>query len=260
MQTEFPEWNVWLTSISEQWAVMALAGPKARDILSDLVEGIDISNEAMPHMSVREGKIAGIPTRLFRVSFSGELGFEINVPADYGEALMRVLADRVKEADGCLYGTETMHVLRAEKGFIIVGQDTDGTLTPKDAGVGWAVSKKKADFVGKLGLQRPDLVAKGSKQLVGLLTEDPNEVLEEGAQVVLDPNQTVPIKMIGHVSSSYWSENLGRSIAIATVIDGPEKMDETVHVSKIFGDDLSFVKAKISSMIFLDPDGERTNA
>jgi sarcosine oxidase subunit alpha len=259
LQTEFPQWDVWATSISEQWAVLAVAGPKAREIIEDLVEGIDLSNEAFPHMSVREGKIAGLPTRLFRVSFSGELGFEINVPADYGSALMELLADRVLEAGGCLYGTETMHVLRAEKGFIIVGQDTDGTLTPNDAGVGWAVSKKKEDFVGKRGLQRPDLLEQDRKMLVGLLTSDPDEVLEEGAQLVFDTEQETPMKMVGHVTSSYWSENLGRSIAMATLTGGMSHENETVFVSKIEGEDLSFVEATVSSPIFYDSKNERTN-
>ena len=106
-------------------------------------------------------------------------------------------------------------MLRAEKGYIIVGQDTDGTLTPDDAGLTWAIGKAKPDFVGKRSLARPDMVAKGRKQLVGLLTDDPKAVLQEGAQIVADPNQPKPMTMLGHVTSSYWSEALGRSIAMA---------------------------------------------
>ena len=143
-------------------------GPNARKLIEPLVEGIDLSKEAFPHMAVREGKICGVPTRLFRVSFSGELGFEINVPAHYGRAVWETLFEAGQHYGITPYGTETMHVLRAEKGFIIVGQDTDGTVTPFDAGMPWAVSKKKKDFVGKRSLARPDLIAGGRKQLVGL--------------------------------------------------------------------------------------------
>jgi sarcosine oxidase subunit alpha len=123
-----------------------------------------------------------------------------------------------------------MHVLRAEKGYIIVGQDTDGTLTPDDAGLGWAVGKKKADFVGRRSIARPDIVKAGRKQFVGLLTEDPTLVLEEGAQIVLDPGAPIPVPMIGHVTSSYWSEALGRSIALAVVAGGRGRIGKTLFV------------------------------
>ncbi len=253
LQTEFPELNVWLTSVSEQWAVIAVQGPKARDIIEPFVEGIDISNEAFPHMSVAEGKFCGVPTRLFRVSFTGEVGFEINVPADYGASVFEAVWKRAESFGACLYGTETMHVLRAEKGYIIVGQDTDGTLTPDDANYGWAVSKKKTDFVGIRGLKRPDLVKEGRKQLVGLLTKDPNEVLEEGAQIVANPNQPKPMTMLGHVTSSYWSENLGRSIAIAMVAGGRARMGETLYVPMPD----KTIAVEVTDMVFFDKEGGR---
>ncbi len=117
LQTEFPHLRVWLTSASEQWAVIAVQGPKARDIIAPLVEGIDVSNAALPHMSVREGKICGVPTRLFRMSFTGEAGFEVNVPADYGQAVWEAIWQRAEAVGACAYGTEAMHILRAEKGL-----------------------------------------------------------------------------------------------------------------------------------------------
>ena len=216
LQTEFPALDVWLTSTTEQWAVIALNGPNARKLIEPLVEDIDLSPEAFPHMAVREGRICGVETRLFRVSFTGELGFEINVPAAYGKALWELLLELGQAYQITPYGTETMHVLRAEKGYIIVGQDTDGTVTPYDAGMGWAVGKNKTDFVGKRSLARPDIVANGRKHLVGLLTSDPEIILEEGAQIVARPDEKIPMKMIGHVTSSYWSNNLGRSIGAIT--------------------------------------------
>ncbi|ACM37716.1 MULTISPECIES: sarcosine oxidase subunit alpha [Rhizobium/Agrobacterium group] len=253
LQTEFPELNVWLTSASEQWAVIAVQGPKAREIIEPFVEGIDISNEAFPHMSVAEGKFCGVPTRLFRVSFTGEVGFEINVPSDYGASVFEAVWKRAETMGACLYGTETMHVLRAEKGYIIVGQDTDGTLTPDDANYGWAVSKKKTDFVGIRGLKRPDLVQEGRKQLVGLKTKDPIEVLEEGAQIVANPNQPKPMTMLGHVTSSYWSENLGQSIAIATVAGGRARMGETLYVPMPD----KTIAVEVTDMVFYDKEGSR---
>ncbi|MCZ4261641.1 sarcosine oxidase subunit alpha [Limimaricola sp. G21655-S1] len=253
LQTEWPDLDVWLTSTTEQWATVALNGPKAREVLVGLVEGCDISAEAFPHMSVAECRVAGFPARLFRLSFTGELGFEINVPARHGLALWEALMQAGEPHGITAYGTETMHVLRTEKGFIIVGQDTDGTVTPEDAGLGWAIGKAKPDFVGKRSLARPDLVAPGRKQLVGLLTEDGAVKLEEGAQIVLDPGQPKPMKMVGHVTSSYHSATLGRSIAMALIEGGRDREGETVHVPMPEG----VVRAKITSTAFYDPDGDR---
>ncbi|WP_102108661.1 sarcosine oxidase subunit alpha [Oceaniglobus roseus] len=253
LQTEWPDLDVWLTSTTEQWAVAALNGPKARTVLDGLVEGLDISNEAFPMMSVADCTVAGIPARLFRLSFTGELGYEINVPARHGRALWEALMEAGKAHGITPYGTETMHVLRAEKGFIIVGQDTDGTVTPDDAGLDWAIGKAKPDFVGKRSLARPDLVAQGRRQLVGLLTQDGKVRLDEGAQIVDDPNQPTPMKMIGHVTSSYHSATLGRSIAMAVIENGRARMGETVHVPTGKGVEA----AVIASAVFYDPEGGR---
>jgi sarcosine oxidase subunit alpha len=216
-QTEWPDLDVWLTSTTEQWAVIALQGPNARRVLETLVEGIDISAAAWPHMSVGRGRICGVPMLLFRVSFTGELGFEINVPADFGLAVWEAVYAAGQAHGVTEYGTETMHVLRAEKGYIIVGQDTDGTVTPDDAGLAWAIGKNKADFVGKRSLERPSMKAATRRQLVGLRTRDPRVVLEEGAQVAATPGQKPPMELIGHVTSSYASSVLGHSIALAVI-------------------------------------------
>ena len=255
LQTEFPDWKVRLTSTSEQWAVIAVQGPKAREIIAPLVEGIDLSPEGMPHMSIREGKICGVPTRLMRVSFTGELGFEINVPADYGRSVWEAVYERGAPLGMVPYGTESMHVMRAEKGFIIVGQDTDGTVTPEDAGVGWAIGRKKADFVGIRGLKRSDLTREGRRQLVGLKTADPKKVLEEGAQIVADPNQPIPMKMIGFVTSSYWSQVLGHSIALALVEDGRALMGQTLHVPM----QNETIAVEVTGTVFYDIEGGRVN-
>ncbi|WP_061935739.1 sarcosine oxidase subunit alpha [Aureimonas sp. AU22] len=256
LQTEFPDLKVWLTSTTEQWSVIALNGPNARNLLEPLIEGIDLSEEAFPHMSIAEGKICGVPTRLFRMSFTGERGYEVNVPSRYGRAIWEKLIEAGKPFGITPYGTETMHVLRAEKGYIIVGQDTDGTLTPDDAGLGWAIGKQKPDFVGKRSLTRPDMLKADRKQLVGLLTEDPKTILEEGAQIVLDPDQPIPMKMVGHVTSSYWSVALNRSIALAVVEGGKGRMGETVHVP-MPGETL---RATVTGTVFFDPENKRLSA
>ncbi|MBC8130461.1 MAG: sarcosine oxidase subunit alpha, partial [Rhizobiaceae bacterium] len=253
LQTEFPHLKVWLTSITEQWATIAIQGPKAREVVTPHVGGIDISPEAFAHMSVATGTFMGVPCRLFRVSFTGEEGFEINVPSNHGRAVWDALRELGRPHGLEPYGTEAMHVLRAEKGYIIIGQETDGTVTPADVQLGWAVSKKKADFVGKRGLQRPDLVRMGRKQLVGLLAKNPLAVLEEGAQIVAEPNQPVPMTMIGHVTSSYWSETLGRSIALALVEDGPALKGKTLFVPM----PKETVPVEVTAPIFFDPEGER---
>ncbi|MCP4383633.1 MAG: sarcosine oxidase subunit alpha [Hyphomicrobiales bacterium] len=253
LQTEWPDLNVWLTSTTEQWATIALNGPNARNLLLPFVEGQDMSDETFPHMSVSECTVAGFPARLFRISFSGELGFEVNVPARYGRVLWETLWKAGRKYDICPYGTETMHVLRAEKGFIVVGQDTDGTVTPDDCGLSWAVGKKKTDFVGMRSLSRPDIVAPGRKQLVGLLTRDPKTVLEEGAQIVADPRQPLPMKMLGHVTSSYWSETLGRSVALAVVQDGRDRLGESLYVP-MPGED---IEAEVTGPVFYDPENDR---
>ncbi len=252
LQTEWPDLNVWLTSTTEQWSTIALNGPNAAKLLAPLVEGIELTEESFPHMSCAECTVAGMPARLFRVSFTGEIGFEVNVPAPLGRKLWETLWEAGQPYGITAYGTETMHVLRAEKGYIIVGQDTDGTVTPYDAAMGWAVGKNKPDFVGKRGLARPDLVAKGRRHLVGLLTEDRSK-LEEGAQIVFDAKQPIPMKMVGHVTSSYHSDAVGQPIALALVEGGHERMGETVYIPM----PERTIAAKITGMVFVDPENTR---
>lgn len=256
LQAEWPELKAWQTSTTEHWAVIAVQGPKARETLLPLVEGIDLSAEAFPHMAVRTGRVAGIETRLFRVSFTGEMGFEANIPASHGLAVWEAIFAGAQKHGGCAYGTEAMHILRAEKGYIITGLETDGTMTPDDVGLGWAIGKTKHDFVGKRGLARPDLLAAGRKQLVGLQTLDPAIVPEEGAQITAKPNPARGSAALGHVTSAYWSETCGRSIALAVIVDGRARIGETVHIPMPSGP----IAVKIIAPIFHDPKGERLNA
>jgi sarcosine oxidase subunit alpha len=253
LQTEWPELQVWLTSTTEQWAVIAVQGPHSRRVLQALVPDMDLSAAAMPHMSVAHGAICGVPALLFRVSFTGELGFEVNVPADYALAVWEAIYQAGAAHGISAYGTEAMHVLRAEKGYIIVGQETDGTATADDVGLGWAVSKLKPDFVGKRSLARPAMSAPDRRQLVGLLTSDPQLVLEEGTQVMQAAGQRPPARPIGHVTSSYHSAVLQRSIALAMVAAGRSRIGQTLCVAGADGD----VPVQVTSPVFYDPEGKR---
>jgi sarcosine oxidase subunit alpha len=255
VQTEWTELDVWLTSTTEQWSVIAIQGPNARKVLEPLVEGVDICAKALPHMSVVHGKICGVPMLLFRVSFTGELGFEVNVPSDYGLAVWEAIHQAGQQHGLTEYGTEAMHVMRAEKGYIIVGQDTDCTVTPDDAGLSWAIGKSKEDFVGKRSLMRPAMSAPDRKQLVGLATVDPQVVLEEGAQVAPEAGLKPPFKPIGHITSSYHSPILKRSIALAMINGGRARMGQTLYVSMPGGD----IPVQVTSPVFYDSEGSRLN-
>ncbi|HEY6822937.1 MAG TPA: aminomethyltransferase family protein, partial [Steroidobacteraceae bacterium] len=256
LQTEWSDLSVWLTSTTEQWAVIALQGPNSRRILAGLVD-VDIGAAALPHMGAVCGHVCGVPMRLFRVSFTGELGFEINVPADFGTGVWERVWAAGEPQGLTAYGTETMHVLRAEKGYIIVGQDTDGTVTPEDVGLAWAIGRDKADFVGKRSLQRPALRSPERRQLVGLLTANPQRVLEEGAQVLSGPDPQPPVRPLGHVTSSYHSATLGRSVAMALIARGRARVGESLYGPLESGE---VVAAQVASPVFYDPKGARLNA
>jgi sarcosine oxidase, subunit alpha len=253
LQCEYPEMKVYCTSVTEQWATVAINGPMGRRLLGDLTTDIPLDNDSFPFMSVREGHVAGIPARVFRISFTGDLSFEVNVPSSYGHALWTALLAAGEKYQVTPYGTETMHVLRAEKGFVIVGQETDGAITPQDLGMSWIVSKQKADFFGKRSFARPDTARPDRKHLVGLLTENPSEVLPEGGQIVAELEDKPPMAMLGHVTSSYYSPNVGRSIAMALVKNGRNRMGDTVYVP--LAD--RTIRAKVTEPKFYDLEGKR---
>ena len=235
LQTEWPELQIYLTSVTEQWAVVSLCGPNSLDLMREMVEDLDPNPDTFPFMTWKEARIEGVPVRVFRISFTGELSYEINIPATYGLWLWERIMAAGAKYNITPYGTEGMHLLRAEKGYIIVGQDTDGTVTPHDLRMDWIV-KKKADFIGKRSLSCADIAKPGRKQLVGLLTDDTQTVLEEGAQIIATPEEgTPPVPMLGHVTSSYFSPNLNRSIALALVKGGGDMMGRHVYVSDADG-------------------------
>jgi sarcosine oxidase subunit alpha len=257
LQTEWDQLRVHCTSVTEQWVTFPVVGPRSRDVIGAVFGEVDVSNEAFPFMTWRDTALGGVPVRLARISFSGELAFEVYVSPWYAVALWQRLLEAGRGYGITPYGTETMHVLRAEKGYPIIGQDTDGTVTPQDLGLGWAVSKKKPDFAGKRSFARAANQDPLRKQLVGLLPVDRQTVLPEGSQIVefraggqLPPP---PVPMLGHVTSSYRSAELGRPFALALVQGGRSRIGEVVHVPVHD----ALVPVEVTGSVLVDPEGAR---
>ena len=255
LQTEWPHLQVYLTSVTEQFGTISLNGPNARKVMQKISPLHDFSKENFPHMSFQNVDIDNVSCRVMRISFTGELCYEINVPSSYANSAWKKCIEAGEEFNITPYGTEAMHVLRAEKGFIIVGQETDGSTTPIDLDMDWIISKKKYDFIGKRALSRSDTIKKDRKQLVGILTKDPNEILEEGAQLV-EKESKLPMIMVGHVTSSYYSPNLGRSFALALVKEGINKKGCKL-LAPMPG---KTIEVEITSPVFIDPSNERLSA
>jgi sarcosine oxidase subunit alpha len=255
LQTEWPDLKVRLTSVTDHWADVAVVGPRSRDVVRTLFPGLDVSPEAFPFMAIREGETAGIPVRLHRITFSGELAYELWTPSWYGLALWEAAMTAGEPLGIAPYGTEALHILRAEKGYIICGQETDGTVTPQDLGMGWIVSKKKA-FVGQRSHRRSDVTRPDRKQLVGLLPVDGAQLLPEGAQLLLQPNGGAPIRTVGHVTSSYRSATLGRTFALAMLQSGRERFGSTVYAPR----NGHVVAATVTEPIFYDKENLRRDS
>src|ERR687890_404518 len=256
-QTEWPDLRVHCTSVTEQWVTFPVVGPRSRDVIGAVFPEVDVSNEAFPFMTWRDTTLDGVPVRLARISFSGELAFEVYVNPWYAVAVWRRLLEAGRPYGITPYGTETMHVLRAEKGYPIIGQDTDGTVSPQDLGMEWVVSKKKPDFIGKRSFARVANQDPLRKQLVGLLPVDRRTVLPEGSQIVelhadgqLPPP---PVPMLGHVTSSYRSAELARPFALAVVKGGRARIGDTVHVP-VNG---TLVPVEVTGSVLVDPEGAR---
>ncbi|WP_406277699.1 sarcosine oxidase subunit delta family protein [Streptomyces sp. NBC_00191] len=254
LQTEWPELRVHCTSVTEQWATVALVGPRSREVLGALAPELAVANDDFPFMAWRESTVADIPARVCRISFSGELAYEINVSPWDARALWEALYTAGSPYGITPYGTETMHVLRAEKGYPIIGQDSDGTATPQDLGMSWVVSKKKPDFIGKRSHARADTTRPDRKHLVGLLPEDPDSFLPEGTHLVADSVLPAPpVPMLGHVTSSYHSAALGRTFALALIKGGRDRIGERLYAP--VGDRL--VPVTVASPVLYDPEGAR---
>ncbi|WP_101068243.1 sarcosine oxidase subunit alpha family protein [Roseovarius salinarum] len=255
LQTEWWDWQVYTANLTEQYAQVGVVGPKSRETLQKLTDD-DISAEALTFMGWTEIDLRGIPARVFRIAFAGELSFELAVPANQGRALWDMLMEAGAEFNVMPYGTEAMHVMRAEKGFIMIGDETDGTVIPQDLNLHWAISKKKDDYIGKRAQARSHMTSPDRWRLVGLETLD-GSVLPDGIYAVGEgTNANGQRNMIGRVTSTYHSPTLGRGIAMGLVKHGPERMGEVLEFGKTDG---TFVKARIVEPVFYDKDGEKQN-
>lgn len=253
LQCEWPELQVYLTDVAEQWAQIVVAGPRSRNLLTRIVD-IDISNEGFPHLSLRQTSLGNIPARIYRVSFTGDLAYEIAVPASRGGEVWEKLMAAGADLNIAPYGLVASNILRMEKGYILVGEDTEGIQTPEDMGLGWVVSRKKKEaFIGQRSMSLPEYTRDGRKKYVGLLTDDGSTIPTIGAPVVEVHEKD---KVIGHITSSQYSVAMGRSMALALIENGHRRMSDSVTID--IGNQL--VPAKITQTCFFDPEGEKLNA
>jgi len=255
LQCEWWDWQVYTANLTEQYAQIAVVGPNARKLLQAL-GGMDVSRETLPFMGWADGTLAGFAVRVYRISFSGELSYEIAVPASHGAAFWQACVEAGKPLGAMPYGTEALHVMRAEKGFIMIGDETDGTVIPQDLGLSWAISKKKADYLGKRGQQRTYLASSHRWQLVGFETLD-GSVIPDGAYVLADgTNANGQRNTQGRVTSTYHSPTLNRGIAMGLLHNGPKRLGEVVDFNTVSG---GTVKAKVVDQVFVDKSGEKQN-
>ena len=253
LQTVWPELHVHLTSVTDQWASLALAGPHSRDVLAAVVEGADVSHEALPFMGYLETKVAGVPVRVLRITFSGELAYEIHMPADYGVLVWEAVLAAGEPWRIFPYGTEALSVLRIEKGHIVPAE-IDGRTLAADFGFD-RMQRKDSDFIGKKSLDRPALSNAPRKTIVGLKSNDPKTPIPRGAQVVADPDAPIPAKMIGHVSSRCYSPNLETEIALALIESAADHQEKTLYAMSPLTDQT--VPVTVTHSVFIDPNGER---
>lgn len=255
LQCEWWDWKVYTANVTEQYAQVAVVGPNARKLLQ-VLGGMDVSKEALPFMQWSDGTLAGFPVRVYRISFSGELSYEIAVPASHGAAFWKACTQAGKALGAMPYGTECLHIMRAEKGFIMIGDETDGTVIPQDLGLDWAISKKKADYLGKRGQERTFLASPDRWKLVGFDTLD-GSVIPDGSYIIADGvNANGQRNVQGRVTSTYYSPTLKRGIAMGLLKHGPSRMGEIVEFNTAAG---GTVKARVRDTVFFDKDGEKQN-
>jgi len=253
LQCEWTDLQVLIDDVTTQWGNFTIAGPKAREVLAALGTDMDISSDAMPHMSAATGTVFGLPARIVRVSFSGELSFEINIPARQATNFMQAILDTGKPFGITPYGVETLMVLRCEKGYLHVGSDTDGSSTPDDVGWGHVARKKTSDYIGKRSLFRPGNQDRGRKQFVGLEPVDSKQEIRPGGHLMGGSNRQPPARTEGWVTSACYSPNLDRTIALGVLNDGREREGETLTVC----DEEQRYHVKVVSPVFYDPENKR---
>jgi sarcosine oxidase subunit alpha len=252
-QVQWPELDVKLLSVSDDWAGIAVAGPESRALLQRVAAGVDLSNEGTPFMAYREGAIAGAPMRLFRISFSGELAYEANVPSGYGLSVWQALLEAGSDLGVTAYGTEAMNILRIEKGHV-TGGELNGRTTADDLGFGRMMTAEKP-FVGKVLAGREALVDPNRRQLVGLVPVDGRAKIPRGAQLVRNPSAPLPTASDGEVTAQCFSPNLGHPIGLAILAGGRGRVGEVLFAHSPLTRES--VAVRVADPVFLDPEGVR---
>jgi sarcosine oxidase subunit alpha len=250
LQCEYSELRVLVTPVTSRWGNVTVAGPRAWDWLASVGFDPALAPGSMKHMTLCESVLDGVALRVLRASFSGELGYEINVPADRAEELLERLWERAADFAAVPYGIEALEILRTEKGYIHIGTDTDGTTLPQDIGFARNVERKAANFVGRRSLLRPAARDPGRFQLVALSPADGRTQLPVGAQIA---SAAPPTQSEGHVTSSYWSPELREPVALGMLARGLQRLDEKIRVHHLD----SVIDAVVVKAPFIDPLGER---
>lgn len=256
LQGDWPDLDVLLTPVTSQWANVAVSGPRSRELLERLESGIDLRGNGLPHMAIATGTLDDIPVRVLRASYTGELCYELNVPADRGPALWERLLQLGEDLQPVPIGIETLTVLRTEKGYLHVGSDTDGNTTPRDIGWGHVADSKQSEFMGKRSLIRPHNVSSGRFEFVGLTPVEEGGVLTAGAHVIDVNHPGAPAPTQGYVTSACYSPNLQRYVGLGLVRDGSKRLGEEVNVY----DNGRVHPAQLSTPAAWDPEGDRLHA
>ena len=256
LQIVWPELNVNVVSTTEQWAGAAIAGPKSRDMLSKLYPDLDVSNDALPFMGYKEAEFFGVPSRIFRISFSGELAYEINVKSDHGMFMWEKMMEVGKEFGNQPYGTEALSTLRIEMGHV-AGPELDGRTIPSDVSLNGLVSKKK-DFIGKNSLGREAFNVESRQKIVGLIPIDRKSSIPEGSHIVQDQNAKLPNPKLGHVSSSCWSVENNNPFSLAIMKDGKNMIGKKFFAVSPLKN--KSIEVEVISSHYVDPEGKRVRS
>ena len=256
LQVVWPELDVNVLSTTEQWAGAALAGPNSRNLLSKLFPEIDVSNESLPFMGYKEADLFGVPAKIFRISFSGELAYEINVESGYGIFMWEKIMELGKEMNIEPYGTEALSTLRIEMGHV-AGSEIDGRVISSDLSLDGMLSKKK-DFIGKRSLNREAFINPDREKIVGVVPVDKKSMIPEGSHLVSNANATLPNPKLGHISASCWSVEYNNPFSLAILKGGKKRIGEKLYaLSPLKGKN---IQVEIVSSHYVDPKGERVRS
>jgi glycine cleavage system aminomethyltransferase T len=256
LQVVWPELDVNVLSVTEQWAGVALAGPNSRSLLSKIFPETDVSKESLPFMGFKSANLLGVDARIFRISFSGELAYEINVESGYGIFMWEKIMEIGKEMNIEPYGTEALSTLRIEMGHV-AGSEIDGRVIASDLSLENLLSKKK-DFIGKRSLNRPAFLNPEREKIVGVVPLDKKTMIPEGSYLVSDSNSVLPNPKLGYISASCWSVEFNNPFSLAILKNGKKKIGEKLYALSPLKN--KSIPVEIVSSHYVDPKGERVRS